>query len=126
MIRWAREHSRGYEVSAAGDKRFSALVARLKDGRTIEEAYQLDIKGYRPYSNDWRYGKGKIPIDKGVDLWREYLTLWEDWAKDNTSLIEDLYLKIQPYQILTDRYAWTEVSQARALAKILNDLYYPE
>lgn len=36
-----------YEVSSKGDKRFSAFYARLKDGRTIEEAYQLDVKGYR-------------------------------------------------------------------------------
>ena len=44
---WARYSPNSYEVSTKGDKRFSALNARLKDGRTIEEAYQLDVKGYR-------------------------------------------------------------------------------
>lgn len=34
----------GYEVSTQGDRRFSALVARMPDGRTIEE------------------GKGKPPL----------------------------------------------------------------
>jgi hypothetical protein len=29
-----------YEVSSRGDKRFSALYAKLSDGRTIEQAYQ--------------------------------------------------------------------------------------
>lgn len=35
----------GYEVSSSGDKRFSALFAKMADGRTIEEHYQCDIKG---------------------------------------------------------------------------------
>jgi hypothetical protein len=49
---WAVEFENGYEVSTVGDKRFSALVAKLKDGRTIEEAYQLDVKGFRQLGND--------------------------------------------------------------------------
>lgn len=62
VYKWARYSDNSYEVSSAGDKRFSALYAKLKDGRTIEEAYQLDIKGYRSQGNDWRLGKGKPPI----------------------------------------------------------------
>ena len=65
---WARYSPNSYEVSTKGDKRFSALNARLKDGRTIEEAYQLDVKGYRQDVNgvqdtNWRKGKGKPPIN---------------------------------------------------------------
>ena len=40
---WTRKG--GYEVSTAGDWRFSALTARLDDGRTIEMHYQCDVKG---------------------------------------------------------------------------------
>lgn len=67
--RWARTTTEdSYEVSSNGDKRFSALVARLLDGRTIEEAYQLDVKGYRRLGSDWRLGKGKPPMIPTNDL----------------------------------------------------------
>lgn len=59
---YARISDNGYECSTKGDSRFSALKCRLKDGRTIEEAYQLDIKGYRIISNEWKAGKGKSPL----------------------------------------------------------------
>lgn len=59
---WARRAENSYEVSSKGDTRFSALNAKLKDGRTIEEAYQLDVKGYRAQGDNWRLGKGKAPI----------------------------------------------------------------
>lgn len=68
-FQWSRKSQNGFEVSTAaknlsaeqGDKRFSAFNAKLKDGRSIEEAYQLDVKGYRIDGNDWRLGKGKPP-----------------------------------------------------------------
>lgn len=109
---------RGYELSSHGDKRFSALFARLKDGRTIEEAYQLDVKGYRAFSNQWRDGKGKPPL-VARDTWPEYLGLWQQWAQENPALIEDLRLKSQG-KVLTDKFASTPISQARALAVVLN------
>lgn len=108
----------GYEVSSHGDSRFSALFARLPDGRTIEEAYQLDVKGYRATSNNWRAGKGKPPLIKR-DLWPEYLQLWQTWADTNPTLINDLRTKATGKQ-LTDKFANTPISQARALAHILN------
>lgn len=37
-IRWSRRG--GYEVSSKGDRRFSALIALMPDGRTIEQWYQ--------------------------------------------------------------------------------------
>lgn len=66
----------GYEVSSRGDSRFSALFARMPDGRSIESHYQCDVKGYSPGSNNWRLGKGKPPLDKSKDLWAEYMALW--------------------------------------------------
>lgn len=112
----------GYEVSSKGDKRFSAFTARLKDGRTIEEAYQLDIKGYRQYGNNPILGKGKPPIDKHIDTWEEYLTLWKTWAQENPELIEELRQKAKANNnTLSDMFANTNINQARALATILNE-----
>lgn len=118
MFKYARYDNNGYELSTRGDKRFSALVARLADGRTIEEAYQLDVKGYRTLGNDWRLGKGKKPLHP-VNLWSEYLALWKQWAIENPRLIEDLRLKAEG-KVLTDMFASSPISQARALAMILN------
>lgn len=97
------------------------MCARLRDGRTIEEAYQLDVKGYRRFSDRWQVGKGKRPL-VDVDLWAEYLLLWERWADENPGLLEDLRVKAVD-KILTDRFASTDISQARALAIILNQKY---
>jgi hypothetical protein len=109
-----------YEVSSLGDRRFSALFARLKDGRTIEQAYQLDVKGYRAVSNDWRTGKGKPALRKSVDLWDEYLGLWRQFATENPKLIDDLYRRTRGKR-LRDSFARTDINQARALTVILDE-----
>jgi len=107
----------GYEVSSKGDKRFSAFYAKLKDGRTIEEAYQLDVKGYRKFGNNAMLGKGRPPLDKSVDTWKEYLALWRQWAEENPMLIKELSI----YHVLSDRFATTPNNQANALAVILRE-----
>ena len=185
---YARTANNSYEVSTAGDSRFSALNAKLKDGRTIEEAYQLDIKGYRKYKpgekvdartageftsedkngkeiildsskaiivkedtqdpssvyiniegeeyfvskreiipinpsdKNWKNGKGKKPLHgySEEDNYFFYKDLWSQWAKENPSLLEDLRQKAQG-KVLTDKFASSPVSQARALADILNE-----
>lgn len=114
----------GYEVSSQGDKRFSALNARLRDGRTIEEAYQLDVKGYRAYSSDWRAGKGKPALNPATDLWAEYKALWLTWAAENPLAMAELADKAKG-KCLTDRFASSAISQARALAEILNERHEP-
>ena len=48
-----------------------------------------------------------------------YLPLWKEWAKQNPKLIEELREKAKG-KTLTDQFANTRVSQARALADILN------
>ena len=183
MFTYARTANNSYEVSSQGDTRFSALNAKLKDGRTIEEAYQLDVKGYRTYkigdevklpsgtnydldegvpqpttakvskldksdsssvyieidgneyserkrdiypvkpsSQSWKDGKGKKPLHgySEEDNYFFYKELWSQWAKENPSLLEDLRQKAQG-KVLTDKFASTPVSQARALADILNE-----
>lgn len=125
MYKWAKTAPEGYEVSSRGDKRFSALNARLKDGRTIEEAYQLDVKGYRSLGWTWLQAKKdhgrNAPVKLNPEqLWRAYLGLWKQWATENPALIEDLRHKATG-RTLTDCFAFTPVSQARALAEILNE-----
>lgn len=120
MYDWARWHERGYECSTAGDARFSALKARLADGRLIEEAYQLDVKGYRIRGSDWRLGKGRRALSPNVNLWESYLGLWTQWANENVDLMREL-ARLARYGILTDRFAATGISQARALAHWLNE-----
>lgn len=117
---WSRDN-RGYEVSSIGDSRFSAVHAYLPCGRSIEEVYQCDIKGYDPGGTLWRRGKGKPPLDTAVDLWGEYLKLWQTWAQHNPTLMDDLRKRATAVGGgLVDRFAKTPVNQANALAHILN------
>lgn len=122
MFKWSRFSCNGYEVSSHGDKRFSAFYAKLKDGRTIEEAYQLDIKGYRKYSNDPKFGKGKPPLTniEEQEQWNQYKNLWIQYFYENPDLLKDIAEKAKD-KTLTDKFASTSVSQARAIAEILND-----
>lgn len=121
-FKWARTAENSYEVSTQGDKRFSALFAKLKDGRTIEEAYQLDVKGYRSQGNDWKLGKGKAPL-KNISkeqTWSQYKELWNQFLNENPVLEQDLLSKASG-KVLTDKFASTDISQARALAELLNE-----
>jgi hypothetical protein len=122
IYKWARYSQNSYEVSSQGDKRFSALYATLKDGRTIEEAYQLDVKGYRSKGNDWRLGKGKAPLRNisREQSWEEYKQLWRTYLNENPELLKELQDKARG-KVLTDKFASTDISQARALAEILNE-----
>lgn len=165
---WGRTSENSYEVSTAGDKRFSALNAKFAEGTiingtdvsgmTIEEVYQKVIK---------KSGKGKAPAEDSIininnfnpightsrhplldnlpddldskitdyivkdnytptkeDLedysyYVGYLPLWQEWAKQNPELMSELREKAKG-KVLTDKFAKTQVSQARALAEILN------
>lgn len=119
MVTWKRYG--GYEVSSKGDKRFSAFCAVLPDGRTIEGHYQCDVKGYQPGGKNWRLGKGKPPLDTSKDLYAEYLALWKTWAVAHPALIEELRMLVASNgNVISDRFASSDVNQARALAEILN------
>lgn len=118
--RYPEKGKRNLEVSSKGDKRFSALYARLKDGRTIEEAYQLDVKGYRKFGDNWKLGKGKKPLDLSVDTWKGYKNLWKLYLDENPNLVRELTSLNEVN--FTDMFANTPISQARALAELLNEL----
>ena len=118
---WSRRG--GYEVSTKGDKRFSALGAKMPDGRTIEQWYQCDVKGYDIGGTNWKLGKGKPPaydLDPKTQ-WEMYLNLWRSWALHNVPTLLDLHEKAKPFGVLSDCFAKSEINQARALAHILNE-----
>lgn len=112
------------EVTTAGceiGRMFSAFNARLKDGRTIEEAYQCGIKGY----DTIQQGKGRPPLDEDIsqeELWHDYLDLWVSWAYENPEKMELLRKEAERRGgILTDMYATSHINQAHALTFILNN-----
>lgn len=121
-MNWARYHTNGYEVSSHGDTRFSALFATLQDGRTIEEAYQLDVKGYRKVSSRWMDGKGKSALNgkSRAELWVEYLNLWRQWVHENPTALSDLRSAASG-RVLTDKFATSDVNQAHALAALITE-----
>ena len=132
---WADKSDNSYEVSTKGDKRFSALVATFKEGtmiygenvggKTIEDVYQSVIKksgkGQAPAKDSKLYNESlKTKEDREDFSYTEgYLPLWQEWARQNPELIEELREKAKG-KVLTDMFANTRVSQARALADILN------
>lgn len=142
---WARRDPDGFEVSTRGDevgKRFSALNATFDagtvlmvggrevdaGGRTIEDVYQNEVK---------RSGKNLPPSPDSVlfvpegertgmdapamedrSYERGYFPLWAVWAGQHPADIEALR-EAAAGRTLTDAYARTRVSQARALSEII-------
>lgn len=122
-FKWTRRSpgpNLSYEVSSVGDKRFSAFFARLSDGRSIEQHYQCDIKGYDPGGTNWRLGKGKPPLNR-QDVYWDYLFLWCLFFDENPKLLVEIYnLAKQNNNTLSDCFASSDVNQARAIADVLN------
>ncbi len=133
---WGVYSANNYEVSSAGDRRFSALYAKFKPGtvidgidvggKTIEYVYQNIIKksrkGMPPSKNSKLYNPNLTTKEQREDFsyFNGYLPLWQEWAKQNPELIAELAEKAKG-KTLTDKFAnKTTVSQARALADILN------
>lgn len=124
MYTWDRY--KGYEVSSLGDKRFSALYAQMPDGRTIEQWYQCDVKGYQMGGRDWKLGKGKPPLFPYTEnqLWEMYLSLWRLWTLHNVLAMDELKQRAKENNnCLCDRFASGNINQARALATILNEWF---
>lgn len=115
---WYRNHEYGYECSSIGDRRFSAFYAKLNDGRSIEEHYQVDVKGYRTINE----GKGKPPLLNKTrkQLYIEYKKLWKQYFSLNPGLLDELIERVDE-KVLTDKFATTDINQARAITDILNE-----
>lgn len=122
--KWTRHG--GYQVNSKTDKRFSAFHAILPDGRSIEEHYQCDVKGYDIGGKNWRLGKGKPSLIKYQedDLYLEYYKLWLVWYRANHDLVMEVAPIIrEDYDgIIGDFFASSSINQARTLADYLNHL----
>ena len=124
MYSWGR--SAGYEVSSLGDKRFSAINALMPDGRSIEQWYQCDVKGYDVGGTNWKLGKGKPPriAYPNDQLWQMYLGLWRLWVLHHIELMFELKAQAAKHgNVLSDKFASTPINQARALATILHEWF---
>lgn len=87
----------------------SRFEQRVKPQIDKGEAYQMEFEYINPSKEameDFSYREG-------------YLPLWQEWARQNPELMEELREKAKD-KTLTDIFANTRVSQARALADILN------
>lgn len=122
--RYPSNNKSNYEFSSKGDKRFSPLFAMLPDGRLIEEAYQLDIKGYRKYTNEWREAKGKPPLNdlSKHQMFTKFRRLFVTLLESDPILLTDFIELSKKYENFVDRFASTEINQARALCDIANAL----
>lgn len=126
-IGWARKSPAtgiGYEVSSRGDQRFSAFMAMMPDGRSLECWYQCDIKGYDPGGIDWWRGKGKPSLIDypGDEQYQFYKALWKLWAIRHPRWMEELAKHADASgNLLTDCFASSHINQARALSEIIND-----
>ena len=101
------------------------MFAVLPDGRSVEQHYQCDIKGYVVGGLNWRLGKGKPPLNPKIDTWGEYLKLWEIWSSRHYMLMIELAEMSSVYhdRVLSDCFASTEINQAKALSVILNKMF---
>lgn len=70
--------------------------------------------------NEYFFEKGKHETFEDFSYYEGYLPLWQEWAKQNPTLISELKAK-SAGKTLTDKFARTKVSQARALTDILNN-----
>lgn len=107
------------EVSKFGN---SVLSEYAKDvyGSNYDAAkdnFQGDYASYIKYANLSNLSKEEL---EDFSYTGGYLPLWQEWAKQNPELIEELRAKVKG-KTLTDQFANTRVSQARALAQILNE-----
>lgn len=86
-----------------------------------------DDKGASMGNKDINYFVGGLKIVEDLaegyenySYYEGYLPLWQEWAKQNPALISELKAKSAD-KTLTDKFARTKVSQARALTDILNN-----
>lgn len=113
-----------YEVSTRGDRRFSALCAKLSDGRTIEMHYQCDVKGFDIGGTNWRLGKGKAPKTpvSFAQTRSAYKAFWLEYLRINPDLHQELAGIVASGAILVDSFARRGcLNQAEILTECLKD-----
>ena len=125
LIKFSRTNSLGgHEISPAGDVRYTSLAAVMPDKRSLEAWYQCDLKGYDIGGTQIALGKGLpplVPYAEG-ELFQAYKNLWRIWALHNRKLLKELYTLAQRKgNLITDEHSGSSMSQAQALAEIINE-----
>jgi hypothetical protein len=123
-------------ASGSPNKPLSALTMKLRDGRTIEEAYQLDIKGYRSAAEQnprwsgpnrykmWMQGKRQPTLNGQTreQLEAEYKELWRNWFAENPDQFELAKRAIGNMTINDTKASPGSVSQSKVIRELLNEL----
>ena len=91
------------------------------DTSRFEQRVRPQIEKGEAYQMEFEYIDQSKAAMEDFSYREEYLPLWKEWAKQNPELIDELRIKAKG-KTLTDQFANTRVSQARALADILNSI----
>lgn len=75
-----------------------------------------------PGGTNWRLAKGKQPpcLKSRQQLWLEYYGFWCQWAELHPVWMMELRYHATVHGKLSDRFASSEINQARALSQWLN------
>lgn len=112
------------EVTTKGDARFSPFFMKLSDGQSIENKYQLDVKGYRSLgATSWKDVKGLPPINEHINATEEYTKLILQYFTENPCMLYELAV-LGTFNTFTDVH-WVEPhgSQAATYRDILNQIF---
>lgn len=89
------------------------------DTSRFEQRVKPQIDKGEAYQMEFEYIDQSKEAMEDFSYRESYLPLWQEWARQNPELMEELREKAKN-KTLTDQFANTRVSQARALADILN------
>lgn len=116
-----------FEVSTQGTpkgKRYSAFNAKLRGrgGKSIEDIYQVDIKGGKKIGPGKYTMKGsnyKGPLSN-EELYARYKQLWVEFFEENPKMLDEI-AELTEGKMIVDRFAYSPVNQARAIFEILSE-----
>lgn len=124
--RFAPDGQKGLEVTSKGGligKRFSPFFMKHKSGKSLENYYQLDIKGYGKLGyTSWKQVKGEAPLNPDIDCYETFKTLYWEYFRNNPSVLYELAV-LGIDHVFTDLHATSSNTQARAYSEILNQLF---
>lgn len=106
-----KEYVESSQINKDNSKDFQDNGGRVQ--QFFRENYNIHL------INEYFFEKGKHETFEDFSYYEGYLPLWQEWARQNPELIDELRTKAKG-KTLTDQFANTRVSQARALADILN------
>lgn len=106
-----KEYVESSQINKDNSKDFQDNGGRVQ--QFFRENYNIHL------INEYFFEKGKHETFEDFSYYEGYLPLWQEWARQNPELIDELRTKAKG-KTLTDQFANTRVSQARALVDILN------